>query len=332
MGLFETIEVDNDKLKSIALKYWGVELGKCLKSSQNHTFLVSKINDNTKESENFILRVTPDPKKERIESTKLEVKLLNYLNDNKLPVCPTIANLVDGEGMVVIDDLIICLFKYATGESINYVEWKWLENQEMAIGLGRWFGELHKLTRSFVKEYPEMLKKARHWQTLHSGVLKGVPVNQLDIESSKDPNQFTIIHGDVNPSNYHWDASIGMPSMFDWDQLQESWLLYDLSAPIWGVVSLEKFGMGGPVPLANPKQYIDLLLQGYEPTIGEKVDRDALDRMIEIRRQLYIRFCKAAVIELADKPDSPMYLFCKRMTDNFENEEREQLEKEKENK
>lgn len=61
---------------------------------------------------------------------------------------------------------------------------------------------------------------------------------------------------------------------------------------------------------ANVSAYTTWLLEGYEEG-GAKVDREALQRMVELRRQLYKRFCKRAVIELS--PDSPIVKFCEYM-------------------
>ncbi|EGC32666.1 hypothetical protein DICPUDRAFT_155334 [Dictyostelium purpureum] len=309
MPLFETIKIDKEKIKNIVKDNWDLDLGDCIKESQNHTFSAERGNDK------FIVRVTPDPKKQRIECTELETSLLQYLS-NDISVCPSVENK-DGKLMLVVDDLIICVFKYAKGDPVNYVEWKWL-NKNVVNDLGTWFGKLHKLTRQFSKEYPEISSKARHWTTLHDSILKDVPVDERDNQTSKDPNKFTIIHGDVNPSNYFWSESEGI-CMFDWDQTQLSWLLYDLSAPIFGVWVLEKKGSpidGKILPEFNSQQYTDYLLETYEPIFGEKVCRESLSRMVDIRKQLYVRFCRAAIHELEES--SPMYKFCKGMNDFFE--------------
>lgn len=53
---------------------------------------------------------------------------------------------------------------------------------------------------------------------------------------------------------------------------------------------------GTKVEGANPKEFIDTIIEGYESE-GEKVDRDRLLRMIEVKKQLYLRFSKQALIE-----------------------------------
>ncbi|CAF0961206.1 unnamed protein product [Adineta steineri] len=313
MPLFETIPIDTDQVRQLARDHWNVELGECLKASQNHTFLATK-KDTT---ERFVVRVTPDPDNKRTDCVELEVTLLEYLYENQLPVCRAVQSSITSSRFVRNDSLTICLFTYATGDPIVFTDWIWMTNREMVVGLGHWFARLHKLTRRFVQEQPVLAGHARHWTTLHSGVLAGVEVDERDKKTASDPNYFGIIHGDVNPSNYFWDSTLKMPSMFDWDQLQQSWFLYDLSAPIWCTVMLERAGSPidrTAVPQANSELFTKWLLEGYESDEeGTVVDREALRRMVIIRRELYSRFCRQAVLELS--PEHPMAEFCQFMTD-----------------
>ncbi|UJR11375.1 hypothetical protein I4U23_015555 [Adineta vaga] len=320
MPLFETIPIDIEQIRRLARDHWNVDVGECLKASQNHTFLANKT-----DSERFILRVTPDPKNQRLDSTQLEVILLDYLHKNQLPVCRAIPSSITSSAVVQDGSLILCLFTYATGEPVVYTDWIWMTNKDIVVGLGHWFARLHKLTRRFVQEQPELVTRARHWTTLHEGVLANVEVDERDKATVTDPAYFGIIHGDVNPSNYYWDATLMMPCMFDWDQLQQSWFLYDLSAPVWGVTSLERSGSPidhSAVPQANSELYTTWLLEGYESEEGiSPVDRAALQRMVMIRRELYRRFCRLAVLELP--AEHPMAKFCKSVNDLFDKEEKE---------
>jgi len=266
----------------------------------------------------------PDPDNKRFNTTELEVALLEYLYENKLPVCRAVQSSITSSAAVRSGSLILCLFTFATGEPVVYTDWTWMTNREIVVGLGHWLARLHKLTRRFVQEQPTLAARARHWTTLHEGVLAGVQVDERDSRTASDPAYFGLIHGDVNPSNYYWDSAVRMPCMFDWDQLQQSWFLYDLSAPIWGVVSLERAGSPidrSAVPQANSELYTTWLLEGYESDGGGVVDRAALHRMVMIRRELYRRFCRQALLELS--PEHPMAGFCKSVTDFFDKEDEE---------
>ncbi|CAF1416353.1 unnamed protein product [Adineta ricciae] len=320
MPLFETIPIDVEQVRQLARDHWNVELGECVKTSQNHTFLV-----NNGIGERFVLRVAPDPNDKRSESIELEVALLEYLYEHKLPVCRAIQSSITSSAIVRSDgSLILCLFRFATGEPIVYTDWTWITNREIVIGLGRWFARLHQLTRRFVQEQPVLAARARYWTTIHDGILASVEVDEHDKKLISDPAYFGIIHGDVIASNYYWDSTMKLPCVYDWDELQQSWFLYDLSAPIWGVIILEKAGSPidqSVVPQANSELYTTWLIDGYQSD-GDKsiVDRAALQRMITIRRELYKRFCRQALAELSI--EHPVAQFCKFMADFFDNEEK----------
>lgn len=135
-------------------------------------------------------------------------------------------------------------------------------------------------------------------------------MKQEDLALADDPEYFGIIHGDVNVSNFFWSPSAHMPCMFDWDQLQTAWFLYDLVAPMWTVVTVVKGGNpvdSTPVPPADIKTYIDTLVKGYEENGGGVVNRDLLKSMLYLRKELYRRFCTKAVAETT--PDSEMGKF-----------------------
>jgi hypothetical protein len=82
-----------------------------------------------------------------------------------------------------------------------------------------------------------------------------------------------------------------MTQMFDWDQAQRAWFLYDLSAPIWTVITMRNGGnpidktpVKGNVTInnllkkyseANVQQYTEWLVSGFEEG-GVKIDRAAL--------------------------------------------------------
>ena len=111
MPLFETIPVDIEHVRQLARDHWHVELGECVKVSQNHTFLAYK---NT--TERSILRVTPDPKRVRLDGIQLEVTLLDYLHRNQLPVCRSISSSIISSSVVRSDPFILCLYRLDVDE------------------------------------------------------------------------------------------------------------------------------------------------------------------------------------------------------------------------
>ena len=69
-------------------------------------------------------------------------------------------------------------------------------------------------------------------------------------------------------------------NVFDTDQVQRGFYLYDLSRAIFTSFMLEKAGMpnsGTPVPEANYKQFKEWIVEGYESVTGKNsVDQDRL--------------------------------------------------------
>ena len=325
MPLFETIPIDVDEVRRLLAEHWSLELAERLKESQNHTYRATN-----QHGDPFILRVTPDPQHTRLETIELEVQLLDFLSAHHLPVCRTIPSTLTSKSVVSHQSLHLCVFEYARGEVLNYTDWTWITNRQIVVGLGRWMARLHHLTRLFEREQPELARHARHWRTLHDGVLAEVEVDERDqATESADPTAFGLIHGDINVGNFVWDSSLQLPVMFDWDEIQRSWFLYDLSTPIWNVIVLERAGTPmdrSPVPSANSRLYTDWLVEGYEEENGgQKVDRAALARMVLMRRELYRRFCRRAVGELA--ADHPIARFCRFFNELFTREEEEEAKR-----
>jgi Ser/Thr protein kinase RdoA (MazF antagonist) len=318
MSIFDTIPIDVEQVRQICHDHWDVELTDCLRASRNHTFLARKGTN-----ERFVLRVIPDLKNQRFKATELEVALLQYLHKNELPVCRAIPSFRTHSAIIQSGSLILCLFTFAKGEPLVFTDWTWMTRREIVVGLGHWFARLHMLTRRFAREQPALAAQARHWSTLHDGLLAEIPVDEHDAATMSDPAFFGIIHGDGNPSNYYWDTDVGMPCMFDWDEIQQSWFVYDLAGPIWTVVMLELGGSPidhSKVEQADSELYTAWLLEGYESDGDRlKVDRSALQRMVKIRREACRRFCRRALAELA--PDHHLIQFCKVMINVLDRQE-----------
>lgn len=309
MPLYQTITIDENEVRRLVLEHWHIDLGKCIKAAQNHTYIASEHSEagaDVSQLRKFIVRVTPDPDQTRVAPTELEVQFLRFLSANGLPVCAAVPQSKRPQELVLIEGQnIIVVFEHARGEAVDYVSWKWMTERPQVFGVGKWLGRLHHLTREFkaqVQGAEDIISRgARHWTELHSGVLKSVSVHPDDKKFAEDPSKFGLIHGDINATNYYWVPDLGLPDVFDWDQLQRSWFMYDVSQPIFGVLMLAGAGnpfTGGPCPEANPEQFRAWLLDGYQSE-GHQVDVDHLDRMILIRIELYRLFCSQGLGEVA---------------------------------
>eukprot|EP01105_Mastigella_eilhardi_P010145 TRINITY_DN2377_c0_g1_i1.p1 TRINITY_DN2377_c0_g1~~TRINITY_DN2377_c0_g1_i1.p1 ORF type:complete len:341 (-),score=91.44 TRINITY_DN2377_c0_g1_i1:744-1766(-) len=329
--LFSSTPVSEEAVRRAVADHWGLSLGACLKASQNHTF--DAVRD-CAYPRRFVVRVTPETDDEssrkRQEALDVEAAFLDYLERHSLPVCAPVPSRVTGKEVVrvpVAGDaaacLFICVFPYADGEPVLFQEYRWMTDREHVAGLGRWLGRLHCLSRQFAAEYPEVAARGRQWTQLHADLLADVSITNSPGEGV---DVFGLIHGDVNPSNYFWDAAGGLPCMFDWDQLQRCWFMYDLAQPVWAVVMLAGAGSpldgGKAVPEADPARYTDWLVEGYEQETKQWVDHGWLQQMVCLRRELYRRFCKLALHEVP--ADSVMGKFCAFITNWLETESKQQ--------
>jgi len=110
-----------------------------------------------------------------------------------------------------------------------------------------------------------------------------------------------VIHGDLNCSNFFYDKKEKVLNVFDTDQVQRGFYLWDVSQAIFTSYMLEHAGMpvsGTPVPEANSKEFQSWIVEGYESVAGAGwVDLKRLERMIEMKRLFYVKFCTQAVKE-----------------------------------
>jgi len=141
--------------------------------------------------------------------------------------------------------------------------------------------------------------------------MEGYPIDPKDQALVSDPNQYGIIHGDVNLSNFFYEEAKTTLWVFDWDQIERSWFLYDLAQCLFGPWMLAQGCIGKKLEI-NIVDFNKWMIEGYESTCENgKVDRDALRRMIQLRMGFYETFCRRAVKEIANDEDlKGMLTFC----------------------
>jgi Ser/Thr protein kinase RdoA (MazF antagonist) len=164
---------------------------------------------------------------------------------------------------------------------------------------GRFFGQLHKLSKKFGKDHPEVVKRIQRWDQVHCSILSGVKLHPEDAALLEDPEHYGALHGDLNTSNIHYVDGENHLSVYDTDQVQVGFYLFDMAQACFTIVMLDEGGMpitGTPVEGVNPKAFFDAMIEGYESE-GFKVDVERLKRMVDIKRQLYVRFAVQAFKE-----------------------------------
>jgi Ser/Thr protein kinase RdoA (MazF antagonist) len=100
--------------------------------------------------------------------------------------------------------------------------------------------------------------------------------------------------------------------VFDWDQTQRGWFMWDLSTVLYFPFMLwksEKWLDGSDTPgQAAYEQFTNWVIEGYDSVVPEsepehRVDRESLTRMVLLRREFYSRFCRRAIRELNEDPE-----------------------------
>lgn len=134
---------------------------------------------------------------------------------------------------------------------------------------------------------------------MHEGILKGAPVAEEDRAVMSDPLHFGVIHGDVNVSNFFFIESEQSLHVFDWDQTQRGWYLWDLAQSMFAIYMVAGAGSlvdGSKVEEADPERFTQWMVEGYESVSGGpgSVDRARLARMLELRKYFYEIFCRTA--------------------------------------
>ena len=280
-------------------------------ASQNHTFSAERASN-----EKFAVRVTPDPFRKHQQRVEDEVTFVNFISKTGLHhVCSPVQvakteplvisnekSEVSHDGLVVrLNSLIIVVFSWAIGSPLGFLEYRWMLDESVIRSVGVWLASFHQYSRDFNTAFPEISARIQRWNEVHDSVLSSARVDPIDEAVVSDPQHFGIIHGDLNCSNYFFDESTKALSVFDWDQTQRGWFLWDVAQAIFTVVMLSEAGLPiscTPVPEANPAAFTDILISGYESIAGIGfVDRDRLGRMVLLRKQFYELFCRRAMSE-----------------------------------
>lgn len=131
--------------------------------------------------------------------------------------------------------------------------------------------------------------------------MKDVELDEADQKDVNNPKFYGVVHGDLNTSNCFYHREHDYLSVYDSDQTQRGFFEWDLAQGIFGAVMLKECGMpisGDPVPQADPKPFMEMMVKGYEEVGGEgSINRERLERMVALKRLFYLKFCTQAVEE-----------------------------------
>ena len=330
--------VDRDVLLGVLARHWPtVTLGEVIKASQNYTFhgvihqqpADGNVGSTTRK---VVVRATPDPEqRERIETEIMFLQFVACHPEGKelnvcIPVSPATQPPNENVSAAVTENgLVTVVFEYCPGTS-PITDNRWMKDETLVRLWGSWFAKFHAVSRAFSSAKPAIAATVRRWDTLHDSVLANRAIEPVDIELATSEKSFGVLHGDLNCSNFFVvDGPPLVMHVFDWDQLQLGWFMYDLAQPIWGCVMLAaagNFPTGDPLPDADPARFTDQIVDGYESVAGPgSVDRDLLQRMVDLRRDFYELFCRRS-LERNDLPEGVMTDFVKFVVAFFDKEKK----------
>ena len=83
-------------------------------------------------------------------------------------------------------DLVIVVTEWARGVPIPYFELNWFKDKDLIRAWGRFFGQLHNLSRKFSDDHPEVAHRIQQWDDIHCGILKCSKLCEEDIAAMKD--------------------------------------------------------------------------------------------------------------------------------------------------
>lgn len=297
MALFEqTIPISKEVVSALVLAQWDIVLDKIIKASQNHTYAAHAASDPTSL---FVARVTSDPHHKQRDRIQREIKFVDYVRreGNVDYVCGPVPTK-DGEWVVAEGELIIVVYEWAKGRPVNFMEYNWMKDRQFAFSWGSWLGKFHEASRKFMRHHQDIANGMQTYAQVHNCILETAPINILDKDVIGQEEHYGILHGDLNTSNFFFVDEEQKLSVFDWDQCQQGWYLMDIAQAEFGVHMLAGAGSlidGSKVEEANPRQFEDWLVEGYESIQGSgSVDRERLSRMVALRMYFYETFCRTA--------------------------------------
>jgi amicoumacin kinase len=195
----------------------------------------------TREEFKYILRFTPSTLRTP-EGLEAELEWIRYLVENGMSVSEPIPS-VHGKDIEQVSgtmiDFYATSFKHAPGRKIGYPEC--LGNPLLYELCGRMTGHLHELAKRYEPlarrhswERNEYLLRARKYiPPEHEPILLALDeLKKLLASLPVTPDNFGLIHGDINVGNFTVDET-GEITLFDFDECQYSWYAEDIAIQLY---------------------------------------------------------------------------------------------------
>eukprot|EP00026_Physarum_polycephalum_P012072 Phypoly_transcript_12342.p1 GENE.Phypoly_transcript_12342~~Phypoly_transcript_12342.p1 ORF type:complete len:342 (+),score=31.48 Phypoly_transcript_12342:104-1129(+) len=307
--LFKEIDFPQPCVDEAAV-LWGLHSVKMVKQSQNYT--ASAVDPL---GHNVMLRLCPsirDGDELRLRS-ELDY-ILHVSKQGELDVCEPMLSTQNKLYHIVGSSkkFLAVVFRFARGTAWTF-DWTWLHSAAVVKAWGRGLAQIRRASMKIESNDAFHLQR---WDTVHSNLLQRGDEILNNKEDEPDRKEFSelmkwmndlpknkdnygICHGDFIISNFFKIEEHGKTRLdvFDFDQAQFGWYIYDLSIPLFSVYSLST-GVVGPLPGVDFEFFKKHLLEGYEEYFPLSAqDKEWLGKFVKVRVFFYFLFCKRAVWE-----------------------------------
>lgn len=143
MTLFEqTVVVSAEQVAQLVKTHWNLTLGSVIKASQNHTFQSVHSETDAK----YAVRVTPDPTNKHYNRIVNEVFFVNFVAQypSVKHVCEPVPT-ISGDYIVREGEITVIVTKWAEGAPVQFLEYRWMNEEPIVRAWGKWLGEFHKV-------------------------------------------------------------------------------------------------------------------------------------------------------------------------------------------
>jgi len=217
-----------------------------------------------------ILRITHSS--HRTEDQILaELDWVNYLYDSGVPVAqPYLSNNKRLTEVFSVEDSYFTAvsFTFAPGqliESADPAQW----NTILFHNLGRMMGKMHQTTKGYHPIHLHQRRPDWYVDDLLKNARQYLPPDQMEAADEIEeilqqfaqlptsPDDYGLIHGDVNPTNFHLDN--GQITLFDFDDCAYNWFINDIAVamPLYSSIFKE------PVWEQRLHQFVCWFMRGY---------------------------------------------------------------------
>ncbi len=100
--------------------------------------------------------MTPDPERKHLQRITDELFFVQYLADAGLThICSPVPPLTQSpqKTFILVGDLIVAVFVWALGNPLPFMEFRWMNDKKVIKAWGRFFYQLHKISKEFGKEH-----------------------------------------------------------------------------------------------------------------------------------------------------------------------------------